>query len=123
MPYKIVETQEKGKKTLFYVPNDWENNNTLHWPKFKVETLMAIEDSHPDASWSTMKCRVKRTGLVSITSAEEELAKMCAKSDTESEEPENIKSKNIKRDHNVQNYFDEILKTCPVVSIFNFYKN
>lgn len=86
MPYKIVETVEKGKCKLFLVPNNWEQNNILHWPKWKVETLLAAEDSYPDASWHNMKCQVKRTGLLLIANAEAELVKMCQKSDTESEE-------------------------------------
>lgn len=85
MPYKIVQTVEKEKCTLFFVPNNWERNNLLHWPKWKMETLLASEESYPNASWHRYyEMPSKKDGV--IVNAEAELANMCQKRDTNSKE-------------------------------------
>lgn len=115
MPFKIIQTKERGKFILSIIPDKWEQNTILHWPNRRVEELLEQESSCPDDSWLTMKCQVKRTGLISKQSAEAELANMLQESDTETEGSTPLKSK-AKLKNDVQHYFDKIASTCATVS-------
>lgn len=115
MPFKIIQTKERGKFILSIIPDKWEQNRILHWPKRRVEDLLEQESSCPDDSWLTMKCQVKRTGLISKQSAEAELANMLQESDTETEGSTPLTS-NAKLINVAQHNFDEIASTCETVS-------
>lgn len=87
--YKIVETIEKGSKQLTVVPQAWEQEGILFWPKMKAEKLIKIGTSIPEDSWFQMSCKLKRRELETYETAEKELRAMLKKEDsTESEEPE-----------------------------------
>lgn len=107
MPFKIVLTKERGKFQLTIVPDKWEQNTILHWPKRRVEELIEQDLSCPDDSWLTMKCQDKRTGLISEQSAEAELTTMLLESDTDTEgiSPQTSKTQ---IENSVQHCFDEI---------------
>lgn len=66
MPFKIVQTREKGNILLSIVPDQWEFDRTLRWPqsgKLKPSVFNALirdETSVPGDDWLKVKCRLKR---------------------------------------------------------------
>lgn len=92
--YKIVETIERGSKQLTVVPQAWEKQGVLFWPKMKTEKLIKIGTSIPEDSWFQMGCKLKRKELETYETAEQELRAMLKKEDsTESEEQEVVQRK------------------------------
>lgn len=84
MPYKIVQTIEKGKSVLTAVPESWEQDGVLKWPKkVKEERLKVSEDSCPLDDWWKFNCIVKRKDIISYDAAQREINRMCMYSDTE----------------------------------------
>lgn len=45
MPYKIVQTIERGKAVLVAVPQQWEQDGILYWPRKNSEKCKKIENS------------------------------------------------------------------------------
>lgn len=84
MPFKIVETIERGKPQLSIVPSCWEKKGLLRWPpkKYPINKLVTNENSIPQADWLTIKCVLKRTSILSYSRAEEEIDMMAQYSDT-----------------------------------------
>ncbi|XP_045511410.1 uncharacterized protein LOC123706270 [Colias croceus] len=95
MPFKIVETVEKGKCLLFIVPSLWETNGILKWPKncLDVRKLVMNENCLPATGWSASRCRVKRHSIPSFSEAERELGLMLERSDTDDTDREIQNSK------------------------------
>lgn len=95
MPFKIVETVEKGKSLLFIVPSLWETNGILKWPKncLDVRKLVMNENCLPATGWSASRCRVKRHSIPSFSEAERELELMLERSDTDDTDREIQNSK------------------------------
>lgn len=84
MPFKIVQTIERGRSVLTAVPYEWESNGILCWPK-KYEKLRRIEDSKSEPNWKKINCIVKRSNLHSFREAELEIDAMSSYSDTEND--------------------------------------
>ncbi|KAJ2938860.1 hypothetical protein O0L34_g18489 [Tuta absoluta] len=84
MPFKIVETIEKGKPPSSIVPSSWERKGLLRWPpkKYAINKLVTNENSVPQADWLTIKCVLKRSSISSYSRAEEEIEMMAQYSDT-----------------------------------------
>ncbi|KAJ8729031.1 hypothetical protein PYW07_006727 [Mythimna separata] len=85
MPYKIVQTIERGKTILVIVPSLWEENGNLWWPPKKTQyKLMKDEQSKPDKKeWKLMDCILKRNNILTYQQAEAELSIMEDNSDTD----------------------------------------
>ncbi|XP_063635192.1 uncharacterized protein LOC134805937 [Cydia splendana] len=85
MPFKIVQTLERGGYRLTVVPSLWESNNILRWPPKSKNILRVIKDesSKPGTDWEKMKCNVKRRQLSSYAQAEMELEIMERQSETD----------------------------------------
>lgn len=84
MPFKIVQTNERGSTKLFIVPSGWESQRQLRYPKKPNESaLVRNENSKPRADWPVLPCKVKRTGFLTYADAEEELSIMMQHSDTD----------------------------------------
>lgn len=66
MPFKLVQTKEKSRILLSIVPQRWEANNTLKWPKTgqvkksEFNSMLRDENSSPGENWMEVNCRVKR---------------------------------------------------------------
>ena len=86
MPFKVVQTTEKGGTCLTVVPARWEQNGVLLWPKKSaVAKLLHDENSVPAANWERINCVNKRV-FNDREAAEEEIRKMESASDTEADE-------------------------------------
>jgi hypothetical protein len=84
MPFKIVQTIEKGRSQLCIVPNLWEHKGLLRYPKKISDNKLARnENSKPQPDWRCMDCTVKRGSLSSYEQAEYELSIMLQNSDTD----------------------------------------
>lgn len=84
MPYKIVQTVEKGKKTLVVIPSLWENEGKLWWPPRNIQfKVMKDEQSKPGNDWKLMKCILKRSNILTYQQADSELSFMEENSDTD----------------------------------------
>lgn len=66
MPFKIVQTKEKGRILLSVVPDSWESDGKLKWPpkgKLKTTTfknMLCDENIVPGVDWVEVKCRSKQ---------------------------------------------------------------
>lgn len=80
--YKIIQTVENGKPQLCIVPESWEMNGILFWPKSKADKLVKDPQSMPGQGWFEMPCQCKRKMLSSMELAEQELKKMLQSQDT-----------------------------------------
>lgn len=85
MPYKIVQTREKGQTKLAIIPTSWEKNGKLWWPPKKLEyRLTKDEQSKPDKKeWTLMDCILKRNNIQTYEHANAELLTMEENSDTD----------------------------------------
>lgn len=85
MPYKIVQTRERGETKLAVVPTSWEKNGKLWWPPKKIECrLTKDEQSKPDKKeWTLMDCVLKRNNIRTYQLAEAELLIIEENSDTD----------------------------------------
>ncbi|CAH0407519.1 unnamed protein product [Chilo suppressalis] len=86
MPFKVIQTIENGQLKLTAVPDQWEHNNILFWPKKAAEKLRRQENSPPSISWDTMPCHVKRTNLRTFQEAVDEIDAMSDRSETETDQ-------------------------------------
>ncbi|CAB3222559.1 unnamed protein product [Arctia plantaginis] len=107
MPYKIVKTFEKGNSKLSAVPSNWEKDGVLHWPRYNENKLRRVESSYPEYNWRKINCKVKRSNLRTILEAEQELDKMCKKSDTETDTDEQYYVTNQK-----EMMFSQVVQDC-----------
>ncbi|KAF9791794.1 hypothetical protein SFRURICE_020193 [Spodoptera frugiperda] len=98
MPFKIVQTIERGKKFLSCVPSSWENENLLLWPRKGSKKHQRNEYSVPGEDWISIPCQLKRSDLT-YDEAQMELALMQRESDTEEE-------RRLPRKHNEINITD-----------------
>ncbi|KAL4702371.1 hypothetical protein ACJJTC_018283 [Scirpophaga incertulas] len=113
MPYKIVQTIEKGRPVLTAVPDGWEINGTLFWPK-KHEKLRRIEYSKPETNWRPINCILKRSNLSSFSQAEHEINSMSNASDTETDNDNVSHTKNHNKMNisNFQQAFNDMARQC-----------
>lgn len=85
--FKIVQTKESGSKKLTIIPQAWEKNERLKWPKSgsisqtKFNKLLMDPNSVPPVEWNEYKCTLKRANL-SMADAKLQLNEMFAQSDT-----------------------------------------
>ncbi|XP_061716896.1 uncharacterized protein LOC133524770 [Cydia pomonella] len=85
MPFKVIQTMERGCLRLTTVPEQWEKNGTLFWPKTNAEKLRRRENCYPDPTWRTFNCILKRSHLPIFKDAENQIDAMSDRSDTETE--------------------------------------
>ncbi|PZC70365.1 hypothetical protein B5X24_HaOG202060 [Helicoverpa armigera] len=84
MTYKIVQTIERGRKSLVIVPSFWEDKGKLWWPPKKtLFKLMKDDQSEPSKDWKLMKCTLKRNNIQTYQLADDELSAMEENSDTD----------------------------------------
>ncbi|XP_049693944.2 uncharacterized protein LOC126054091 isoform X3 [Helicoverpa armigera] len=87
MPFKIVQTIEKGNIVLTCVPHQWESDGVLYWPRKQTQSqtskLQKDEGSWPDESWEKINCAVKRRSIKTYQNAIHEIDIMSNNSDTE----------------------------------------
>ncbi|XP_062554531.1 uncharacterized protein LOC134219712 [Armigeres subalbatus] len=96
MPFKIVQTVEKGELCLSVVPSKWEEDGILHWPKKSVVArLCHDENSVPESNWEKLNCVLKRQNLT-YAGAYQELERMESIPDTEADENEVVQPKTKK---------------------------
>lgn len=71
--FTVVLTEERGCSFITCVPHKWEKNNILMWPKkykkVDLEEKRRNGMSEPDSNWSEMKCKVKKTGILTFEDA------------------------------------------------------
>lgn len=111
MPFKVVQTIERGETCLTVVPSSWEENGILHWPRKNAVAKLSLEEySEPSPKWEKINCVKKREFRTRIE-AERELERMESLSDTEVDEtipppppkkarPETSGNNNIVKDFN-----------------------
>lgn len=88
MPFKIVQTVEKGRPRLSIVPSVWEDSGKLFWPTEKVKNrarLAKDENSFPSPNWDILDCVVKRSYVATYAEAQTELRIMENYTDTDNE--------------------------------------
>lgn len=86
MPFKIVQTIEKGETCLTVIPAQWEKDGILYWPKKSAVAKLSLDEkSVPSETWESINCVRKRI-LPTRREAELELEKMEGLSDTEIDE-------------------------------------
>ncbi|KAF9815707.1 hypothetical protein SFRURICE_009224 [Spodoptera frugiperda] len=89
MPFKIVQTIEKGNIVLTCVPHQWENSGVLYWPRKQSQShtskLQKDEGSQPDNTWKQINCAVKRRNIKTYQDALKEINIMSNNSDTETD--------------------------------------
>lgn len=85
MPFKVVQTMERGRLRLTAVPDRWERDGMLFWPKNKQDKLRRVENCDPDQTWTPINCIVKRNNLRTFKDAENEIDAMSDRSDTETD--------------------------------------
>ncbi|CAG9790335.1 unnamed protein product [Diatraea saccharalis] len=85
MPFKVMQTMERGCLRLTTVPEQWEKNCILLWPKTNAEKLRRRENCYPDPTWTAFNCILKRNHLRSFKDAENQIDAMSNRSDTETE--------------------------------------
>lgn len=128
MPYKIVQTVEKGKSVLTSIPDTWEDNGILKWPKKKAEKLKKNDNNGPDNSWLKSRCTVTLY-IESYEEAEKEIERMCDYSDTEpyadTENEDLGPAKQKRRHHKLQpttfhnKNFDNLAQEC--LKVFSYW--
>lgn len=119
MPYKIVNTIERGKAVLTCVPSNWEKNGTLFWPPKGQEKLRHIESSVPELNWKPFNCIVKRRNIGTVFQAEHEINMMCAASETDDTENEDaIRQPMPKINMSQHKTFEAIAQECILVRIY-----
>lgn len=90
MPFKIVQTKEKGNILLSIVPDQWEFDRTLRWlqsGKLKPSVFNALirdENSVPDDDWLKVKCCLKRQ-CATYDEAVVDVKQMYNRSDTDTD--------------------------------------
>lgn len=88
MPFKIIQTKERGNILLSVVPDCWELDGIVKWPqsgKIKISTFIAMqrdENSLPGIDWVDVKCRLKRQ-CATYEEAVKQSKEMSDQSDTE----------------------------------------
>lgn len=86
--FVIVQTIENTRSTLTVVPHKWvlsvpnKNYDILLWPNKNVRVEIDDASSEPLASWSKLKCRVKRRGYFNKMDANSECDAMMEQSET-----------------------------------------
>lgn len=85
MPFKVVQTIERGTICISAVPSGWEKDGTLWWPPKSQMGAVLDENSAPKDKWKSFSCIVKRQ-FKTYKEASEEAEKMEAETDTEQEE-------------------------------------
>lgn len=86
MPFKIVQTIERGETCLTVVPSGWEKSGTLHWPKKNAVAKLSLEEfSMPSPKWERIDC-VKKREFKTRAEAENEVDRMESVSDTEADD-------------------------------------
>ncbi|CAG5045109.1 unnamed protein product [Parnassius apollo] len=83
MPFKVVQTLEGKKYKLFTIPSGWESNNILRYPNKCISKYLKDENSTPTLDWDVIKCKVKRTDVLSYENGEKLVSEMLKHSDTE----------------------------------------
>lgn len=72
MPFKIVQTVEKGKKYLSVVPHHWEVDQKLYWPtKERPNCSDDSENNKPNETFMVYQCTLKRTSIATFKEATE----------------------------------------------------
>lgn len=125
MPYKIIQTQEKGRSVLTSIPISWENDGILFWPKKYAEKLKMNDQNTAQDNWLKSACILKRKDISTYGEAEKEIELMCNQSDTEqnddteNEDPCTIK-KRKKQSKIITSFYEEdfndLAQQCIVVS-------
>lgn len=88
MPFKIVQTLEKGRPRLCIVPSIWEEDGKLFWPTENIKNrsrLARDETSFPSPNWDILDCAVKRNDIKTYMAAEHEIQIMENHTDTDNE--------------------------------------
>lgn len=86
MPFKIVQTTEKGAKYLTVVPSKWEADGVCFFPKNGLTSKQKVEKSVPDQTFLRMHSILKRDNLQSFEEANAILDIVVQQSDTDNEE-------------------------------------
>ncbi|XP_069363481.1 uncharacterized protein [Maniola hyperantus] len=88
MPFKVVQTTERGKICISAVPSGWERNGVLSWPPNSQLGMIRDEKSKPKSTWKHLPCIVKRH-FSTYEEASNEANKMESETDTDQEESRN----------------------------------
>lgn len=117
MPYKIIETIERGRRLIVSVPSLWESDGNLYWPKKNVISLKKNEKSAPQSDWKCLPCILKRDNILNYKTAEEEIALMSDFTDTDEKENECPRKKPL-----TEYNFNNLATKCIQVSSFVTFK-
>lgn len=91
MPFKIVQTIEKGNAVLSCVPQEWERDGILYWPRKQQYRLQREEPSQPDEHWQQFNCILKRQNVQSYRDGINEIDIMSNDSETDDNNAEVVK--------------------------------
>lgn len=117
MPFKIVETTEKGTPLLTTVPAQWEQRGTLYWPRKNEAILIKAEDSTPETNWKSMPCILKRNNIPNYESSEQQISLMSDMSDTDTDQENIAKTQRPKKSTTQINLNDLVTINCLSVSL------
>ncbi|CAH0403153.1 unnamed protein product [Chilo suppressalis] len=68
----------------------WEHREKLRWPKYNSDSLCKDENAQPGPDWIAMNCTLKRKNFPTYEDAEEELIKMLNKTDTDTDNDQEL---------------------------------
>lgn len=86
MPFKIVQTIEKGAKYLTVVPSKWENGGVCYFPRRGLTEKQTVENSVPEKDFLQYQSILKRDNLQSFNEANAILDIILQQSDTDNED-------------------------------------
>lgn len=76
MLFKVVKCIQGGKFTFAIVPDEWERDGTIQWPrKYKFGKLTLGEILHPGEEWIEIQCVVVKKDIQTYKDAEKVLMK------------------------------------------------
>lgn len=118
MPFKIVQTTEKGTKYLTVVPSKWEMDGVCSFPKNGLTSKQKVENSLPDETCLRLNSILKRDNIESFAEASAIVDILVQQSDTDNEERDVSATKKVQMKKGA-----ETIKKASVLPDLNEYLN
>lgn len=97
MPFKIVQTEENGRKFLSVVPHHWETCGTLFWPAKNPNFSDDSNANKPDKTFESYDCKLKRQGFDTYKEALDILKVMENQYDTDDKSVDQSATKKVQK--------------------------
>lgn len=97
MPFKIVQTEERGTHYLEIVLDHWENDGISFWPKTGLSRRHKDDSvsNRPDDSFLEVPCKLKRGNIESFEKAKNILEVMQQNDDTDNNDCDTSVTKSV----------------------------